>query len=55
MRRDRSSQRIPVLNALRDRESSRTVGQAGRRLVREGYDGEAVACEMLEAFGESLG
>ncbi len=43
-----------IINALRDRESRRAVGQAGRRLVREGYDGETVAREMLKPYEECL-
>ena len=43
-----------IINALRDRESRRAVGQAGRRLVREWYDGEVVAREMLKAYEECL-
>ncbi len=43
-----------IINALRDRESRRAVGQAGRRLVREWYDGEVVAREMLKAYEQCL-
>ncbi len=43
-----------IINALRDCESRRAVGQAGRRLVREWYDGEVVAREMLKAYEECL-
>ena len=43
-----------IINALRDRESRRAVGQAGRRLVREWYYGEAVTREMLKAYEECL-
>lgn len=44
-----------IINALRDRESRRVVGKAGRRLVREWYDGEAAAREMLKAYKECFG
>ena len=43
-----------IVEALRAPEARMTRGNAGRRLVADRYDGEAVAREMLKAYEECL-
>lgn len=44
-----------IVKMLHDPETRQTMGRAGRRLVTEWYDGEAVAREMLKGYEECLG
>ena len=43
-----------IVEALRNPETGQAAGGAGRRLVANRYDGEAVAREMLKAYEECL-
>ncbi len=43
-----------IVGALRNHERRKTMGQAGRHLVSELYDGQAVAREMLKGYEECL-
>jgi glycosyltransferase involved in cell wall biosynthesis len=43
-----------IVEALRDPETRQRMGDAGRRLGTEWYDGEAVAREMLKGYEECL-
>ena len=43
-----------IVQLLRAPKTRQVMGEKGRRLVAEWYDGEAVTREMLKGYGESF-